>query len=135
MRSLTRSDAAHLESVIPPIILLLAYAVGSGVRALSARMPAGRERVIEGIAFALVFSSWVGLSAPDTMLRQKRRGVLPLASTGGVIRVTALHQAVLVESTVAEMRKVPRDTPVLDIAASPILFMLDDRRSYGGLDP
>jgi hypothetical protein len=134
VRSLTRSDAAHLESVIPPIILLLAYAVGAGARALSAHAPTARARAIELGVFGGVFAVWVGLSAPDVMLIEKRRGVHPLAATGGAIRVAALHQASLVDSTVAAMRKTPRDTPILDVTASPILFVLADRRGYGELD-
>jgi hypothetical protein len=48
--------------------------------------------------------------------------------------VAALHQARLIDTTVAEMRKVDRERPILDMTASPILFVLAGRRGYGGLD-
>ncbi len=134
LRSLTRSDVAHLDSVLPPAFLLLAWAVGRGVEWLWPGGSRGSARAVHCAVVAGVFFSWGWLMSTDLYFTEARRGVEPLASTEGRIRVGGRYQARLIDSTVEAMRSAPAGEAILDMSASPMLFVLSGRRGPGGLD-
>jgi hypothetical protein len=81
-----------------------------------------------------VLAAWVYLLGTDTWWSEERRGLVHVFSTGGVVRVHQEHQSKLIDRTVVALRQTPPDSMILDMTASPMLFVLADRLGHGALD-
>jgi hypothetical protein len=135
-RSVMRSDEPHLDSVIPPVCLLVAHALGRGFDLLWPRSePEPRPRAVAATALCgLGLLVWIVLLGTDTWLAHSRRGGHPIAALSGRIEVQADHQAALIDRIVRRLRTLPADGMILDMTASPLYALLAQRESYGSND-
>ncbi len=135
-RSLTRSDEPHLDSVIPPVCLLFAIALDRIWRFVERRQWGGEAAPIRlrVASVAGVWLLWVLLLGSDTWLSLDRRGVHPLWSLDGTIRVPNKRQAMVIDSLVFRLRDLDPSPPLLDMSASPMFHVLSGRRAYGPYD-
>jgi hypothetical protein len=124
-----RSDEPHLDSAIPPALLLLAHAVGaaaSRVRFAPARAAIG----------AAVFVAWVWLTAVPRYPAYLDRAAVPVEELGGA---TLFHPRGNLwdnfDDVVRAIRSEtgPEDT-VLDLTASPLFHVASGRRGPGWAD-
>lgn len=131
-RSLTRSDEPHLDSVIPPVCLLVAHALSVGFDALwPPSEPERRSRSVAASALCvLALLVWIVLLGTDTWLAHSRRGGNAISALSGRIEVQAAHQAALIDRIVRRLRTTPPDARILDMTASPMYALLAQRQSY-----
>jgi hypothetical protein len=128
LRTLGRSDEAHLVSALPPTCLLLAHALASAAGML--RPSVWVERAVVAGALA----GWIFLLGSDRHLPVERRGTHALASVPGVA-IRSAEQARHIDRVVAVLRERTRpDQTVLNLAWSPLFHVLADRPGPGGLD-
>ena len=129
MRSFGRSDVFHLESAVPPVCLLLAH----GTHRLVARVKVRRPRT-DALAIAVALLAWTGLKGVDLYASPARLGTLPVESLDGKVRTTPVFR-LLVDQPVAAIRRhtAPGDV-ILDLSASPLLYVASERRGPGGDD-
>jgi len=136
-RSTTRSDEPHLDSVIPPVVLLVCHAIWLAARSTLRRLGwAGatwRGTAQVGLCIGAL-AVWVVLLGTDTWLPLTRRGGNPVASLDGRVEVQANHQAALTDLIIGRLRLAPPAAPILDLTASPMYLLLAKRNSYGTND-
>lgn len=136
VRSLTRSDEPHLDSVIPPVCLLTVHLVYLAWDFISRRLELS-ENVESGARVVLASSllaSWVFFLGIDTWIPYERRGGHEVVSMGEGIEVQARHQALLTDLIVRRIRLTDADARILDLTASPVYILLAERTGYGAND-
>jgi hypothetical protein len=146
VRALGRSDEPHLNSALPPVCLLLAHLFFSIVRrhgseearegtAAKWRAEPGRRPRLVVIGAAL-FSLWVFLSTSDRFLSEENRGHIPVQSMNGKVSMTRAIVAEALDWSVYAIQtwSQPGDT-VLDLTASPLVFVLTGRNGVAFSDP
>jgi hypothetical protein len=129
IRTLGRSDSAHLYSALPPVCLLLGHAASLAVRSL------GLGRAVTGIAGAVCLMAWIYLGGGDRVLDPAYRGDAPLAALRGEVAVRRTSHLRAIDRKVAAIleRTQPGDR-ILDLSASPLLHVLTGRRGPGYAD-
>jgi hypothetical protein len=137
LRALGRSDDHHLMSALPPACLLIAHGLGvvsrRGFDTLSLR-GLGRAAAT-ALLGALMMAAWVYLQRVDVYLLPRARGVIPLASTGGEIRVARPAVARRVDAVVATIRRLTRpEDVILDMSGAPLFHPLTGRLGPGSID-
>ncbi len=137
LRTLGRSDDHHLMSALPPACLLLVHGLGVLSRrsfdALSLR--ASIRVAATALVCAGAVSAWVVLQRVDLYLLPRYRGVIPLESTGGEIRVSGRALALRIDGVVETIRRLTRpEDVVLDMSGAPLFHLLSERRGPGYLD-
>lgn len=137
LRSLGRSDGPHIDSALPPFCLLTAHALWTAFVCLwperTAR-PAFR-RLAESAAVAAVLGGWVFLLGSDGYLTLERRATAPLSAVNGKTSLQPAHRLRVVDPTVESIRRWSEPGEViLDLSASPLLYVLTDRMGPGYAD-
>jgi hypothetical protein len=135
-RSVTRSDEPHLDSVIPPVVVLVTHLSWLVYRRIAAWAGITGGRAIGSeLAFTTLFVvTWVLLLGTDLWLPESRRGTHPVASLDGRVEVHNPSQAQLTDRIVRRLRLTDPDARILDLTASPLYKHLADRRGYGRND-
>jgi hypothetical protein len=136
VRSLTRSDELHLDSVIPPVCLLTVHWAYLACQSVGRRFEieeAARGRAHAAVA-ALLVASWVFLLGVDLWVPHARRGEHEVVSMREGIEVQQDHQAQLTDRIVRRLRLTDPEARILDLTASPVYKLLADRRGYGAND-
>ena len=136
LRSLTRSDEPHLDSVIPPVLLLGAHGVYMMVRRLAPEQATGiaRRGWIDRSVMVGVIAVWVFLLGVDTYFPHARRGGHPVNVLDGRIEVSQESQAKLTDLVVRRLKLTPPDARILDLSVSPMYLVLANRRGYDAPD-
>lgn len=130
VRTLGRSDVAHLESALPPACLLLGHAVVAGATRIERH--GGVARLAVPVCALVAFMAWGLVLGSDTWIG--RRGAVPIASTGGNTYRSA-RGAAEIDGLVASIRHhVGPDEVFLDLSVSPMLHVLADRDGPGFAD-
>jgi len=134
LRTLGRSDEAHLVSALPPACLLWAHALHLGVGRAARELRARPRRVAEWTAVGLALAAWIVLVGSDRFLSPEERGRHPVAAVPG-LRVPSAAKAREIDAVVAAIREhtAPGDT-VLNLAFSPLFHALTGRTGPGGPD-
>lgn len=135
VRSATRSDLPHLESVIPPVCLLFTY--GIYVLWRKTRQWIAAPRFLAGFEWALItvlLLSWGGLQATDMWLPRERRGLHLIHATGAAVHVHTENQADLIDDVVSRLRALTPGATILDLTASPLLYLLSEHPGPGRFD-
>ncbi len=137
LRTLGRSDDHHLNSALPPAVLLLAHCASSlFARAWRARStsPATR-RVSEIGALAAALVAWLYIQGIDRNFDLLDRGLVPMRASSEAQSLKPTVEGIELERLldVIRSRTRPGDT-LLDLSASPLLYVLADRQSVGGFD-
>jgi hypothetical protein len=130
VRTLGRSDAAHLYSAIPPVCLLLGHALWKGLSRFE--WPARRELG----AIAACLGLWIYLMGSEVfLLDPAARGLYPLASLGGRVHVNTDEFAKQIDVAVAGVRSRsrPGDT-ILVMGQVPLFYPLTGRSGPGHAD-
>jgi len=129
-RTLGRSDAAHLYSAIPPVCLLLGHALWKLLSRFSPR-PA-----VERAWLAASLVAWIYLMGSETfLLDAEKRGLHPLASTGGRVRVNEAEFAKTIDDTVSAVRaRTGPDDRILVMGQMPLFYVLAGRSGVGHAD-
>jgi hypothetical protein len=136
VRSLGRSDIAHLESAIPPACLLTVHAIWVAYRALRSRLDlrgSWRERAVEIAVCVLAFAFWVGILGSEYYWRL--RGI-----SGHVAMLESLRSGrpVALETGEAETLAIERLTGpgerIVDFTSAPLLHVLTGRPGPGYAD-
>lgn len=135
LRTLGRSDAAHLYSAIPPVCLLLAHATYTSLRWWRARRGGVPGARLQWAAALTIFALWMLFMGGDVFLDAENRGLEPVASLGGRVGVNSEDYAGLVDDLVAGIRRfsAPGER-VLDCSAAPLLQVIAGRLGPGYLD-
>jgi len=136
LRSLTRSDEPHLDSVIPPVLLLASHALYVTMRHFEPARVFGKYRqgwVEAGVLLAGV-ALWVVLVGIDTYIPHARRGGNPVHALNDRIEVSQPSQQYLTDLTVRRLKMTAPDARILDLTASPIYLLLANRRGYAAPD-
>jgi len=135
VRSLGRSDWAHLDSAVPPMCLLLAHSLWLGLR--SVPIAAGPRRAVQVAGGLALLGVWVFLLGSDLPLRggPSGRPTNELRTSQGPIYVASSRTARRLDSRLLAIRKwtEPGQT-ILDLSASPGFHALADRGGPGHLD-
>jgi hypothetical protein len=137
LRSLGRSDEPHLDSAIPPVCLLLAHALHSGLHQLESRWQtlAPRRREIGLATGGALLALWIFLLGSDTWLGMKRRGDTPLLATAGQTAIHDWHVFQRIDGKVRSIHEWTRpDEAILDLSAAPLLYVLAERLGPGSRD-
>ncbi len=137
LRSLTRSDEPHLDSVIPPACLLFAHL---SAWLFAAVLPGGAEgergwrpRAAWACAAGLL-AAWVYLLGTDVMVRPEVRGHNALRSAPET-RLRRAHKAENIDRTVELLARVtPPGGVVLNLSPSPLFHVLTRRPGPGHRD-
>jgi hypothetical protein len=136
VRSLGRSDIAHLDSAIPPACLVTIHAIWVAYRALRSRFDlvgSWRERALEIAICTLVFAFWVGILGSEVYWRW--RGI-----SGHVAMLESLRSGrpVVLENGEAEIEAIERLTKpgeaIVDLTSAPLLHVLTARPGPGYAD-
>lgn len=140
LRSLTRSDEPHLDSVIPPVLLLAVHGLYRTVHSVMDRVDSARAGsddrrnwVERGTMLAAV-AAWVVLLTIDTYVPHARRGGYPVHALNDQIEVSQQSQALLTDLVVRRIKLTPPDARILDLTASPLYLVLANRRGYAAPD-
>jgi hypothetical protein len=134
LRTVHRSDEFHLDSALPPICLLFVLFAHGVFERFVAPRARSRAAAAEWAAVAVLGATWVFLSGADLWLSKERRGLHPLASTGGVVRIADPELAKVWDGLVAGLKRLPPDARVLDLTVSPMLYVLSGRLGPGEFD-
>lgn len=136
LRSLTRSDEPHLDSVIPPVLLLAVHGVYSVTRRVEVARgwDAARRTAVERAVVLAGVALWLFMHATDTWIPHARRGGNPIHATHDQIEVSDPTQAFLTDLIVRRLKLTSPDARVLDLSASPIYLVLANRRGYPSPD-
>jgi hypothetical protein len=136
IRSLGRSDEPHLDSVIPPICLLLAHLTGLVFeRFWPEQSPRpGRLRSRAGICIA-VLVVWVFLNETDVAIGRSSLGRHPVLFRGETVWLSSPHRARMFNELFKsiEDHTSPGDV-ILDMGAAPIFYVATDRLGPGVSD-
>lgn len=135
IRSTGRSDEPHLDSVIPPVCLLVAHFLSV---VFDRSWPASWEsrRVLgAGAVAAGTLASWVFLLATDRVAFPRATGMQFLKSTDEKILVRPTHKAIDIDRTTLLLRQVtqPGDT-ILNLSPTPVFHALTGRLGPGYYD-
>ncbi len=128
LRSFGRADIPHLESAIPPVCLLIARLVQPFASKPPARAWATALRI------GAVFCAWGVLKGVDLYAMPETRGQRPVAALSGEIR--AIPDVVrMVDPAVRAIDRFssPGDI-LLDLSASPLIYVLSGRSGIGHSD-
>jgi hypothetical protein len=136
VRSLGRSDIAHLDSAIPPACLVTVHAIWVAYRALRGRFDlrgSWRERALEIGVCVLAFGFWVGILGSEVYWRWR-------GTSGHVAMLENLRSGrpVVLENGEAEIAAIERlvapGEPIVDLTAAPLLHVLTARPGPGYAD-
>jgi len=129
VRTLGRSDAAHLYSAIPPVCLLLGHGLGSLLRRL--RVAAAAQVAVAVVCFGL----WMLFMGGDRFLDAEQRGQVPLRSLDGEVGVNTAEYADMIDGLVYQIRSHSRPGDrLLDLSASPLVQVIAGRLGPGWAD-
>jgi hypothetical protein len=135
VRSTGRSDEPHLDSVIPPVCLLVAHFVGV---LFERTWPSDwiRQRTIGAtVISACVLASWVFLLATDHDVFPKPKGMRPLESTHEHIVVRPSRKALDIDRTIRLLQEVTEpDDIILNLSPTPLFHALSGRSGPGYFD-
>jgi hypothetical protein len=137
IRTIGRSDDHHLNSALPPVCLLLAHALWRGLRRLGrSGEDTRRRRIAWGLACAGMLAGWVFLGQADRFLgRELDAYATPLESLGGRVRVRSAGWLQRMDREVAWIRsQTSEGDTILDLSASPLLYVVADRSGPGYFD-
>lgn len=136
LRSLTRSDEPHLDSVIPPVLLLGTHGVYKLACRASTRFSVLEEtRVwIDRTVVVAVVALWIGLLGIDVYFPHARRGGHSVQTVSDRIEVSQESQALLTDLVVRRIKLTPPDARILDLSVSPMYLVLANRRGYAAPD-
>ena len=137
LRTLGRTDEAHLDSALPPACLLLAHAIYMGFDWASERADwLGRTRAVTaGVVCAGSLAAWVFLLGSDLFLSRAYRGDVPLRSVDGEIEIRSKIGFRWIDRKALQIRQwtEPGDV-ILDLTWSPMLYVLTGRMGVGYSD-
>jgi hypothetical protein len=134
LRSLGRSDSAHLYSAIPPVCLLLGHLASLAYKSGGEEIATWRRRSKAAVGIVL-FGLWFFLGGTDLPFDRENRGTAPLASLDDRVFIGPKSSIHRVDDHVALLRRAtrPGDT-ILDLSASPLFHVLTDRLGPGHAD-
>jgi len=134
LRTLGRSDEHHLTSAIPPACLLLAHFVGLPFGSTHSR-PSGARHAVAWGACAVVLGGWVFLQGSDLYLSAFRRGLYPLRTLQGEIKISSKRQAAALDLKISTIRESTQPGDImLDLTNAPLLHVVTDRNGPGFID-
>jgi hypothetical protein len=138
LRTLGRSDDHHLNSALPPLLLLGAHfgasLFGRYWEGRPARSAKSRGR-IENAACAAALVAALFAQGIDRHFDPFDRGLVPMRAAGAGNPLKPTVEALEIERLVGILReRTGPDETILDVSASPLLYVLADRRSPGGFD-
>jgi phage shock protein PspC (stress-responsive transcriptional regulator) len=132
IRSLGRSDEPHLSSAIPPFCVVLAFLAWRGVERLSrARPEPARRRIALAVWWSLL-AIWIFVPGADRALYPNFRGNTPFAPLEGRVLLHEDDWWHGLTPRLAEIRaRTGPEDRILDLSASPLLYVLLDRMGPG----
>jgi hypothetical protein len=127
-RAFGRSDEPHLDSALPPALLLLAHAAGAGASRLRGWAP-------RAALAAAIFAAWVWVTAVLWYPVMLPRGAAPVQALGGATLVKPRTMWGRFDELVEAIRReTGPDDVILDLSASPLLHVATGRRGPGLFD-
>ncbi len=135
IRSTGRSDEPHLDSVIPPVCLLVAHFASVVFEWAWPRAWNGRRLAGASVLAAGILASWVYLLATDRVVFPRPQGMRPLESTHQHIVVRPAHKAVDIDRTTRLLQRVAEPNEViLNLSPTPLFHALSGRTGPGYFD-
>jgi hypothetical protein len=136
-RSLGRSDAPHIDSAFPPVCLLLVHGLWIGTRrAIRTRhWSAIRVRRMEAVGAVLLAGLWVVGFEGYRVVRSEFWEKGPPAAAYGATSSGPRSVWKNIDPRVEEIRRwTGPDDRILDMTASPLIYVLSQRRGPGYFD-
>jgi len=135
VRSTGRSDEAHLDSVIPPVCLLVAHLSSVSFAALWPLGPGLARRAVAGAGCAAALAAWIFLLATDFRLEQLPTAHdHPIRVLGGRVRTLPLKARQIDSITRLLLRETAPDDWILNLAHTPVFHVLTGRFGPGYFD-
>lgn len=135
VRTLGRSDVAHLESALPPVCLFLAHALWLALRPLlrRPRFDAWDRRLLIGGMGTVVFAGWIYLFGTDMHVK-----ILGQSHYFEEIDGIAMKDEIAVRVIDKRIRTMRRDSKpgqaILDLSYAPLFYVIVDRNGPGWFD-
>lgn len=136
IRSLGRSDETHLDSVIPPVCMLVAHLANVCFNAVwPPTQRVGARRLASAALVVGMLGSWIFLARVDEITQPKAANVRRLESTQQKILVQPIVKSFHIDRTVHLLQRFaePQDT-ILNLAPTPLFHILSGRTGPGYLD-
>jgi hypothetical protein len=136
VRSTGRSDEPHLDSVIPPVCLLVAHTLSLLFdRVWPSRGPDPKRTIGAVLVGAGTLASWIFLLATDRVVFPRAKGMQRLESIEEHIVVRPAKKARAIDRTVRLVRQYTRPGDViLTMGNTPLFYVLTDRMGPGHYD-
>ncbi len=136
IRSTGRSDEPHLDSVIPPVCLLVAHCLGVMFRASWPAHRSDRQRLIAASALSAgALAVWIYLLAIDVTAFPRESGMRALGSTHQHLVVRPIHKSIDIDRTTRLLRRVTKpDDTILNLGPTPLFHILSRRSGPGYFD-
>ena len=136
-RTIGRSDEHHLNSALPPAVLLATHAGSVLFARLFKKVPERDlvRRRTETAACAAALIAWLFVQGFDRNFDLLDRGLVPMRTPYTEQAVKPTVEALELERLVGHIREnaAPGER-ILDLSASPLLYVLSDRLSVGEFD-
>jgi hypothetical protein len=137
-RSVGRSDIPHLDSALPPVVVLLAYCASLSTKLPSLRLDEGSRKAVASrwLLCALILGAWSFLNGSDRFLDQDRMmGKMPMVTTMGSTNVRFISHGALLDSLAPLIQSyAEEDDTILVMTIAPLIYVLADRHSPGYRD-
>lgn len=136
LRSLGRSDQAHLDSTLPPTCLLMAHLLYLVLPRPRARGAPGATRGawIRGLAWSGALAVWLALHGSLEYLKLPHRQEYAFKSLDGVVSTTGVRFRELDELIMRVRRESSPGDRIFDLSYSPIIYVLAPRLGPGHAD-
>jgi hypothetical protein len=136
-RSLGRSDVPHLDSAIPPVLVLFAYCASLSTRlAIFRPEVSGRMASVRiWILLASVFGVWSYLNSLDLYLHPEKFGDKALEVASGTVWVGSDGYGDILDKLIPVIRDYSEpDDVILVMTNAPLIYTLAERHSPGYFD-
>ncbi len=136
IRSTGRSDEPHLDSVIPPVCLLVAHFLGIVFKASWPARRNDRQRLFAaGSLAAVALAAWIYLLATDLTAFPRATGMRALGSTHQRLVVRPTHKSIDIDRTTRLLKRVTDpDDLILNLGPTPLFHLLSGRTGPGYFD-
>ena len=135
VRSTGRSDEPHLDSVIPPVCVLVAHFLGVVFERFWPRRWESMRMLGASALVVGTLASWIFLLATDRVVFPRAAGMRPLESVDAEILVRPAHKSVDIDRTTRLLRKATRPGDIiLNMGPTPIFHALTGRLGPGYYD-
>lgn len=132
-RGFGRADQGHLDTALPPVLLLLGHLLGEIDRWLARQISPLYASALMATTSLAVFLAIAGVQRVDQRFFEKPRDLHPLEALKGRVKIGFLRGKTDPPVRLIQRFTRPGET-ILDLSASPMLYVLSQRNGPGFAD-